>query len=108
MMDPVVCERLPQESKPRIALHVLIRLLDSMKTRTLPDRPSVALSDLSPSTKGQHVSEKDISQSTGAIASAQEHALAPTARTDSSAVSSVIDPTHPANGADDHARKERR
>jgi hypothetical protein len=103
MLDPVVCQQLPQESKPRIALQVLLRLLAMLKTHPLPGGPSAALSDLSPSTKGRHVSEESHPSSPGAITSVPKHALAAAARTDSSAVSSVIDPTHPTRRPNDHA-----
>ena len=108
MLDPVVCERLSQESKARIALPVLIRLLDLVRICALPIHSAVALSGLSPSTKGQHASEENHPRFPGAIASAQEHALASTARADSSAMSTIIDPTHPAGGACNEAGREQR
>ena len=107
MLDPLACQQLPQEAKPRVALRVLLRLAELLKTRDLPVGAETSVLGVSPPTQGHHASnEKSIPLSV-AVAPPQENALAPVPRSDSGPVSSVVGPTASASGADTRSRKER-
>jgi hypothetical protein len=107
MLDPLACQQLPQETKPRVALRALLRVTELITTRDLPGGAEASVLEVSPRTQDHHASkEKSIPLST-AVAPAQENALAPVPRTDARSVSSGVGPTASASDAHHPSRKER-
>jgi hypothetical protein len=107
MLDPLVCQQLPQEAKPRVALRALLRLTELVTTRDLPVGTEASVLDVSPSTQGHHASKENPTLLSAAVAPAQENALAPVPRSDSCSVSSVIGPAASASRAHHRGGKER-
>jgi hypothetical protein len=108
MLDPVTCQQLPQEAKPRVALSALLRLVGIVQKRTLLVGTDAALLDTTPPTKGNHVSKENLTVSSGAVTPAQENALEPVTRTDPGSMSSVVGSTASASGARGHLGKDQR
>jgi hypothetical protein len=108
MLDPLACQQLPQEAKPRVALHALLRLVEMMPTRGLPGGTAASVLGVSPPTKGDHASKENPTVLSGAVASSQKDALAPVPRTDPRSVPSVVDSTASPSGAPSRPGKDPR
>jgi len=63
MLDPLACQQLPQEAKPRVALRALLRLTDLVPTRDLPVGDEASVLGVSPPTQGDHASKENRSLS---------------------------------------------
>jgi len=107
MLDPLTCQQLPQEAKPRVALRALLRLTELVTTRDLPSGAQASVLEVSPQIQDDHATKENPTLLSTAITAAQENALAPVPRSDSGSVSSVVGPTAPTSGADHRSRKER-
>jgi hypothetical protein len=106
MLDPLVCQQLPQEAKPRIALRALLRLAELVRTRDLPVRAEASVLEVARQIQDDHATQENPTLLSTAVTPAQENALAPVARTDAGSVSSVVGPTASASGAHHRSRKE--
>jgi len=107
MLDPLTCQQLPQEAKPRVALRALLRLTELVTTRDLPGGAQASVLEVSPQIQDDHATKENPTLLSTAITAAQENALASIPRSDSGSVSSVVGPTAPTSGADHRSRKER-
>jgi hypothetical protein len=107
MLDPLACQQLPQEAKPRVALRALLRLAELVRTRDLPVRAEASVLGVSPPAQDYHASKENPTLLSAAITPTQENALASVPRTDARSVSSVVGPTAPTSGARGRDRKER-
>jgi hypothetical protein len=107
MLDPLACQQLPQEAKPRIALRALLRLTELVTTRDLPVRAEASVLDALPLTKDDHASKENPTLLSAAVIPAQENALAPVPRSDPHSVSSVVGPTASTSRAHNRDGKER-
>ena len=107
MLDPLACQQLPQEAKPRVALRALVRLAELVRTRDLPVGAEASVLGVSPPTQDHHASKENPTLLSTAITAAQENALAPVPRSDSRSVSSVVGPTASASSGHNRSRKER-
>ena len=66
MLDPETCQRLPQASKPRVAIEALLRLATLWETHRLLPRPNVSgLSVSSPRTEGDYAQRQKRASSSG-------------------------------------------
>ena len=108
MLDPLTCQQLPQEAKPRVALSTLLRVQELVQRRGLPHGGAVALSDTSPLTKGDHVSKENPTVSSSSTTPPQENALGSTPGTNPSSVSSTVGSTSSTGGAHGACGKDRR
>ena len=106
MLDPVACQQLPQESKPRVALSALRRVQELVQSRGLSHGRAVALSDTSPLTKGDHVSKANPAVLSNPTPPPQENALGSVPGTDPSAGSSIDGSTSSTSSAPGHGRKD--
>jgi hypothetical protein len=102
MLDPLACQQLPQEAKPRVALGALLRLAELVRTRDLPVRAEASVLEVSPPTQDDHASQENPTLLSAAVTPAQENALASVPRSDAGSVSSVVGPT--ASTSDAHPR----
>ena len=84
MLDPVICNQLPQATAPRIALGALLRLVTLLAKRALPCDDPLSGSEATPLMKGMHVPRQTCSILSATVGAAEKSAppVAPTARSE--------------------------